>query len=90
MVGYEVVSAASGESPTGSPSFVSADVSMANVQVEGDYTVPVTFTVTSLQKSGNEDCHVSQMSQSQFDMKQRCSFLYSCIGELLRNDDCLK
>ena len=64
MVGYEVVSIRAGGSPTESPSsFVSANVSMANVQVDDDYSVPVTFVVTSL-LPGNEICHVSQTSES--------------------------
>ena len=63
----------SGESPIGSsPSLVSADVNMATVQVDGDYTVPVTFTVTSL-LAGNEICHASQRSEpSPFNVKCSC------------------
>ena len=64
VVGYEIVSMNAGGSPTGSPpSFVSANVNMASVQVDDEYTVPVTFIVTSL-LAGNEICHASYTSES--------------------------
>ena len=76
VVGYEIVSmGADGDSPTGSiPVLVSADINMANVELE-DYSSPVMFVVTSL-LAGNEICHVSQTSESSpstiFNTKRSC------------------
>ena len=63
VVGYEVVSVSDGNTQGGStPSLVPADVNLASVQVNNDYTLPVTFIVTSL-LAGNKLCHDSQTSE---------------------------
>ena len=55
-MGYEVVSVSGGNTQDGStPSLVSADVNMASVQVKNDYTLSITFIVTSL-LAENEIC----------------------------------
>ena len=63
MVGYEVVSVSGGNTQDGStPSLVSANVNMASVQANDDYTIPVKFTVTSL-LAGDEICHATHTSE---------------------------
>ena len=63
MAGYKVVSVSGGNIQAESTTIhVSAEVNMASVQVNDDYTVPVTFTVSSL-LSGNEICHAFQTSE---------------------------
>ena len=85
MVGYEVVSVSGGNTQAGSaPSLVSAEVNMANVQVNDDYTLPVTFIVTSL-LAENEICNASQTSEPsaliKFNAKQTCYFCLSVRNE---------
>ena len=62
VVGYEAMSVSDGQYPPGSaPTRVSANMNIVMIEVD-DYTVPVTFTVTSL-AAGNEICFTSQTSE---------------------------
>ena len=59
---YRAITLSDGQSPPGLAAVeVLADVTMASVEVD-DFTVDVTFTVTSL-TDGNDTCFTSQTSE---------------------------